>query len=50
VLARDGREALAAISERDFDLVLMDIQMPEMDVYGAIQLRSGSGNRPPDGG
>lgn len=30
-VARDGREALAALENREFDLVLMDIQMPEMD-------------------
>ena len=29
-VARDGREALERASERDFDLVLMDIQMPVM--------------------
>jgi CheY-like chemotaxis protein len=27
----NGREALAAVVERPFDLVLMDVQMPEMD-------------------
>jgi CheY-like chemotaxis protein len=30
-VAGTGREALAAIEQRQFDLVLMDIQMPEMD-------------------
>ncbi|BBK40393.1 hypothetical protein STVA_04130 [Allostella vacuolata] len=29
-LAADGREAVARVEERPFDLVLMDIQMPEM--------------------
>jgi CheY-like chemotaxis protein len=30
-LARNGREAVAAVSGRRFDLILMDVQMPEMD-------------------
>ena len=29
--ARDGQEALALLAEHDFDLILMDIQMPIMD-------------------
>ena len=29
--AFDGREALAKLSERDFDIILMDIEMPGMD-------------------
>jgi CheY-like chemotaxis protein len=31
VTVGDGRQALVAFSQRDFDLVLMDVQMPEMD-------------------
>jgi CheY-like chemotaxis protein len=31
VLAVNGKEALATLEERLFDLVLMDVQMPEMD-------------------
>jgi CheY-like chemotaxis protein/HPt (histidine-containing phosphotransfer) domain-containing protein len=31
VVANNGREAIAALESRAFDLVLMDVQMPEMD-------------------
>ena len=30
-LAQNGKEALAELEDRSFDLVLMDVQMPEMD-------------------
>jgi PAS domain S-box-containing protein len=36
-LARNGHEALRCLAEGDFELVLMDIQMPEMDGLSATE-------------
>lgn len=52
VVANNGREALGQFSGSDFDVVLMDCQMPEMDGFTATQairdmeVRRGDGRVP----
>jgi PAS domain S-box-containing protein len=36
-IANDGREAIAQLESGHFDLVMMDVQMPEMDGFEATQ-------------
>ncbi|RIK38906.1 MAG: cyclic nucleotide-binding protein [Chloroflexi bacterium] len=40
-LAQDGREALQNLRERSFDVVLLDLLMPEMDGFQALQVIKG---------
>ena len=34
-IANNGKEAVAALAAQEFDVVLMDVEMPEMDGFGA---------------
>jgi two-component system, sensor histidine kinase and response regulator len=38
VLAQNGREALQTLKQQQFDIILMDVQMPEMDGFEATKL------------
>jgi PAS domain S-box-containing protein len=40
-VVKDGRQAVERVQERDYDVVLMDLRMPELDGYAATrQIRS----------
>src|SRR5262245_19869221 len=41
--ASNGLEALAAIERRQFDLVLLDIMMPELDGFGVLERLKANG-------
>lgn len=48
VIANNGREALAAVERQRFELILMDIQMPEMgglEATAAIRLKEKHGSK-----
>ncbi len=38
VVAGNGKEALVALEQEDFDLLLMDVQMPEMDGFEVTRI------------
>jgi DNA-binding response OmpR family regulator len=46
-LVRNGRVALKFLETSDFDLMLTDLQMPEVDGYDLIQRLREDGNRMP---
>lgn len=37
IIAKDGKEAINLISDNDYDLILLDIQMPIIDGYGVAK-------------
>jgi sigma-B regulation protein RsbU (phosphoserine phosphatase) len=46
-MATNGIEALAAIAAQPFDVVLLDLEMPELDGIGVLERLHGQSNPPP---
>lgn len=46
-MATNGLEALAAIAAKSFDVVLLDLEMPELDGIGVLERLHGQSNPPP---
>lgn len=46
-MATNGLEALAAIAAKAFDVVLLDLEMPELDGIGVLEQLHAQGNAPP---
>jgi two-component system alkaline phosphatase synthesis response regulator PhoP len=46
-IARDGEEALASVEERDFDLVLLDINLPRRNGLEVLQILRAADNLVP---
>jgi len=46
-IAQNGKEAVAKAKQNSFDIILMDLQMPEMDGYEATKILRASGFKKP---